>query len=222
MFGSLRQSVNASFEGRFCMDGERVYFRPFGSCRAYQLSQAEADQCIDDFADLTERAELIRSRSMKAIVPSVICWALICLFLRHNFSRELFGQTFYVATAMGLIIALAIFAYGQFWFVVMRDLHRLRRRLSDRSSIDAPMHQSYRTANPFQFALRWTALLMLGAFMLIGGLLPQVSPDTARELKPWIDFEIDALLIPLGVLYGLSMLWNWVAARRAGGGTLSN
>ena len=152
---------------------------------------------------------------MKVIVPSVICWAFLCLFLRYHISGELFDQTFYIATAMGLMIALPIYAYGQFWFVVLRDLHRLGHCLSDRPSIDAPIRQGYRATNPFQFALRWTALLVLGAFIFIGGVLPEVSPDIARELKPWINIEIDALLIPLGVLYGLSMLWNWVAARRA-------
>ena len=222
MFGSLRQSVNASFEGRFLVDGEWLYFRPLGSRRVYQLSKAEADQCTDNFGDLTERADLIRSRSMKAIIPSVICWALLCLLLRKNVSSELFGETFYIAIAMGLMIALPTFAYGQFWFVVLRDLYRLGRLLSRRPSIDVPIHQSYRTTNPFQFALRWTALLALGAFIFIGGILPETSPDMALKMKPWISFEIDTLLIPLGVLYGLSMLWNWLAARRAGSGTLTD
>ena len=82
-------------------------------------------------------------------------------------------------------------------------------------SIDAPIHRGYQSRNPFQFALRWTALLALGAFIVIGGILPETSPSMARDLKPWISVQLDALLIPLGVLYGLSMLWNWIAARTA-------
>ena len=51
--------------------------------------------------------------------------------------------------------------------------------------------------------------------ILIGGILPETNPDMARDLKPWISFEFDLLLLPLGVLYGLSMLWNWLTTRSA-------
>lgn len=215
MFGSLRQSVIASFEERFLFDGKHLHFQPLGSSRAFQLSRAEADQRTDRFADLTERADRTRARSIKAIIPSVICWAMLCLVLRKVVGPELFSQTFYIATAMGLMIAMPAFAYGQFWLAVLRDLHRSNRELADRPSIEAPISLSYRTTNPFQFALRWTALLALAAFILIGGILPETNPDMARDLKPWISFEFDLLLLPLGVLYGLSMLWNWLTTRSA-------
>jgi len=215
MFGSLQQSLKASFADRFIESDAGPHFRPLGSRRAYQLSPKEAAASIDDFAAVIEGADRIRDRTMKAIIPVVIVWAFICLFLRRSISREAFGDTFYIASAMALMIGLPAFAYGQFWLAAFRNLRNLGKLLRCRPSINAPIIETYRTRNPFQFALRWTALLALGAFILIGGILPETNPQLAQVLKAWISVDIEMLLIPLGILYGLSMFWDWMAARKA-------
>ena len=217
MFGSLRQSLNASFADRFVESNDGVHFRPLGSRQAYRLSPTEAAASISEFATVMDRADRTRDRAMKAIVPAVILWAFACLFLRKNVSREMFGDVFYIATATGLMVALPVFAYGQFWLAAFRHTRGIERKLASRPSIEVPIASSYRTRNPFQFALRWTALLALGAFILIGGILPETHPQLGRDLRPWISFEFDTLLLGLGILYGLSMLWDWIAARRAAG-----
>lgn len=217
MFGSLRQSVNASFADRFVENEAGVHFRPLGSRKAYRLSPAEAAASIDDFATVIDRADRTRDRTMKAIIPAVILWAFACIFLRSNVSREIFSNFFYVATATGLMVAMPVFAYGQFWLAAFSNVRNAGKKVLGRPSIVVPIVSSYRSRNPFQFALRWTALVALCALILIGGILPETHQQLGRELKPWINFEIDTLLLPLGILYALSMLWDWIAARKAAG-----
>ena len=215
MFGSLQQSVKASFADRFDERGHDSSFRPVRSGKPHSPTPGEADAGISQFAAVVERADETRGRVMKAIIPAVILWAFLCLILRHNVSREWFGNSFYIATAMALMMGMPAFAYGQFWFSAYRHCRNLGVEVTGRPSIDAPLVDGYRTRNPFQFALRWTAAMALGAFILIGGILPESNPQLAQELKPWIDFEFGTLLVPLGILYGLSMLWDWIAARKA-------
>lgn len=215
MFGSLRQSVCASFADRFIESGELVYFRPMGRRAAYGLSANEADAAIDEFSETAERVDAIRSRLTKAVIPAVIIWAILCVALRKMLGSDPSINALYLVVAMGLMIGLPLYAYGQFWLALFFHERKLAARLSDRPSIAAPMLGSYRTRNPFQFALRWTALLGLCAFIAIGGILPETHPDLAQDLRPWIEFDVQHLLTALGLLYGLSMLWDWIAARRA-------